>query len=239
MTDADARATALYDQLLASVAKAAPLDWTGCVVAHWPHVGSAYDGVVILGQALYGWPDDFDPHSFQDVSKRVDALDVIRGRNTDRDEPMDWIANHPVRRSPFWTVARLVTEALAASSDQPWFSRLAWANLYPVAPERGNPEGWLREAQNSHVGSLIETLMELLEARVVVALVGPYWWPAGSLLAFDILEARDRPLSRSGLIDGRAWVVGWHPGGASRRGYGPTAYAEIVVREARRLLAQR
>ncbi|MEP7378157.1 MAG: hypothetical protein ABI725_01190 [Chloroflexota bacterium] len=235
MRDAAPVAEELYDQLLASVGRSAPAESEARVVGHWPHVGSVYDGVVILGQAVYGWSDDFDPRTMTDYSARAEALRAIRARNTDRDEPMDWLATHRVRSSPFWTVARLVAEALTPVSSAPWISRFAWANLYPVAPEMGNPGGWLRAAQDPAAGALADALMTSLNARVVVALVGPYWWPTGTAPQFLHLEQQPRPLARSGIVDGTAWIVGWHPGGASRRGYPPRAYAEIIVNEARRL----
>lgn len=220
-----------YDDLLASVGASAPAG--ARVVAHWPHVGSAYDGVVILGQAVNGWPDDFDARSLTDAIARAEAIRVIRARNTDRPEPMDWLATSRVRTSPFWTVARLVAETLTPASDAPWFARFAWANLYPVAPESGNPGGWLRAAQDPHVGGLINELMGVLNARVVVALVGPYWWPTGNDARFASLEPRERPLALSGLVDGRPWIVGWHPNGASHRRFGPTSYARVIIDEAR------
>ena len=64
----------------------------------------------------------------------------------------------------------------------PWYARLAWVNLYPAAPEDppGNPCGPLREAQDTLVGDLLRDTVEMLGARIVLAMVGPYWWPAGS-----------------------------------------------------------
>jgi hypothetical protein len=70
-------------------------------------------------------------------------------------------------------------------------------------------------------------------SRRVIALVGPYWWAASS--HFRDLVPRPRPLLVSGVVDGTAWLVGWHPAGASRRGFPPRAYSEILVSEARRL----
>ena len=135
----------------------------------------------------------------------------------------------------------MVAEALAPDSDSPWYARLAWVNLYPVAPENppGNPGGPLREAQDPLVGDLLRAVVEMLHARVVIALVGPYWWPAGIAPYYSPLVEQPRPLLRSGVIEDRTWVVGWHPGGASRRGNGPAAYAARIVSEVHRLDATR
>jgi len=43
----------LYDRLLANIGERAAD--VGTVVTHWPHVGSAYRGRVIVGEALHGW----------------------------------------------------------------------------------------------------------------------------------------------------------------------------------------
>jgi hypothetical protein len=212
---ASAQAAELYQTLLSSVGALVPASDDTSVVAHWPHVGSSYDGLAIVGQALRGWPDEFDPAGFRSAASRTDAMAVIHRRTAGRTEPMDWLATSRVRNSPFWTVARLATEGLT-SGGGPWFSRFAWLNLYPLAPELGNPGGWLREAQDPHVGSLLRALINMIRARTVIALVGPFWWPTGSSPYFADLEHRPRPLIRRGAIDGRTWVVGWHPGGASR-----------------------
>jgi hypothetical protein len=179
---------------------------------------------------IYGWPDDFRASAFRTTEGRVEAIRIAQARNADRPDPLDWIATHSVRRSPFWTVARLAAEALEAA-DTPWYSRIAWVNLYPAAPEDppGNPGGPLREAQDPVVADLLRATIETLDARIVLALVGPYWWPAGAVADFATLAEQARPLLRAGVLDGRTWIVGWHPGGASRRGWGPTRYAELIV----------
>ena len=47
-----------YDRLLASVGARASEIGDRPVVTHWPHVGSAYRGLAIVGQAVWGWTDD-------------------------------------------------------------------------------------------------------------------------------------------------------------------------------------
>ena len=54
----DAEVVAGYDRLLASIGDRAADIGDRPVVTHWPHVGSAYRGLVIVGQAVYGWADD-------------------------------------------------------------------------------------------------------------------------------------------------------------------------------------
>lgn len=117
----------------------------------------------------------------------------------------------------------MVAEALEPATESPWYSRFAHVNLYPAAPDAppGNPTGLLREAQDPFVGELLAATVDMLAAARVIALVGPFWWPAGSSGALGTLTEEPRPLLRSGRLVGRTWVVGWHPGGASRRGWVP------------------
>lgn len=230
MRSTQADAVAAYDGLLSSIGERADAIGERPIVLHWWHVGSAYRGLVIVGQAVFGWPDDFPATTFRTSDGRAEAIRVAQSRTADRADPMDWIASNPVRNSPFWTVARHAADELEPG-DAPWYSRLAWVNLYHAAPENppGNPGGPLREAQDPFVADVLRATVDMLDARTVLALVGPYWWPTGSAPDFATLTEQPRPILRAGVIDGRTWVVGWHPGGASRRGWGPSRYAELVV----------
>ena len=107
-----------------------------------------------------------------------------------------------------------------------------WSRVGESARQSG---GALREAQDPVVADLLQATMHMLRARIAIALVGPYWWPAGAALPFTQLTVQSRPLLRSGQLDERTWAVGWHPGGASRRGWGPAAYADVLVGEVKRV----
>jgi len=154
----------VYDRLLASIGERAGAIGPRPLVTHWPHVGSAYEGLVIVGQALYGSPDDFAASQFQTPEGRAETIRISRARNADRPDPLDWIATSPVCRSPFWSVARMLAEELEEEGSQ--------ADVPCAGP--------LREAQNPFVGELLLETVEMLDAKRVIALVGPYWWPAGS-----------------------------------------------------------
>lgn len=176
--------------------------------------------------------------SIQDTRGRQSALEVTLSRSSGGgDEPLAWLAAHRVRNSPFWTTARLISETLEPEAEVPWYGRFAWVNLYPVAPADppGNPSGALRAAQDPLVGDLLQATVQMLKARTVIALVGPYWSLAGTVTPLSELTVQSRPLLRSGRLDDCTWVVGWHPGGASRRGWGPRAYADLSLEEVKRV----
>jgi hypothetical protein len=224
----------VLDRLLESIGgRAAEIDPTRIVI-HWPHVGRSYRGTVILGQSLYGWADDFPVGSFRDPAGRADAITVAQARNVDRPDPNDWLLEVPAatRNSPFWTASRLIADAVQPDGATPWYSRIAWVNLFPCAPAdpRGNPSGALKEAQDPFVGELLSAHVERLNATRIVAFVGPFWWPAAGPAGLADLPEVPQPLMRAGVdAAGRTWVVGWHPAGASRHGWGPARYAELII----------
>ena len=224
------RVEATYDRLLASIGDRSDDIGTRPVVTHWPHIGSAFNGLVIVGQAVYGWADDCQAADLRYPERRAAMIAAIQSRVA-RPEPLDWIDTHRVRTSPFWRSVRRFVEALEPDVEAPWFARFAWVNLYPCAPEDppGNPGGALKEAQDPIVGGLLRDVVEILDARRIVAVVGPYWCSAADGAGLADLPERARPLLRAGRADGRTWVVGWHPNGASHRRFGPAAYTDIIV----------
>ena len=195
----------LYDRLLASVGDHAADIGSRPVVTHWPHVGSAYQGHVIVGQAVFGWADDSQASDLQSAATMINS---IRSR-VDKPEPLDWIATHSRRNTPFWKMSRLVAEALEPAMNVPWYARFAWVNLYPSAPEDppDNPRGALEEAQRPHVGGLLRTVIEVLDARRIVAVVGPYWRSAAGSAGLAGLPEQPRPLLAAGRSDGKTWSL--------------------------------
>lgn len=107
----------------------------------------------------------------------------------------------------------------------------AWVNLSPAAPEDppANPGGALKEAQDPHVGPLLRAVTDWLDAKRVIAVVGQFRWSAAGPAGLSDLPEQPRPLLPAGRSGGRTWVVGWHPNGASHRGFGPAAYTDIIV----------
>ena len=201
----------LYDRLLASIGDRAADIGTRPVVTHWPHVGSAYQGLVIVGQAVFGWADDCQAIDLQSSANRTALIDSIRNR-VDKPEPLDWIATHARRSTPFWKMTRLVVETLEPDIDAPWYARFAWVNLYPSAPEDppDNPRGALEEAQRLHVGGLLRAVTDVLDARRVVAVVGPYWRSAAGSAGLADLPEQPRPLLAAGRPErhGRGSLAG-------------------------------
>lgn len=227
------RALVLYDRLLASIGERAAEIEPRPLVSHWPHVGTAYRGLVIVGQALRGWPDDWQASEARTAEGRQQILSMTRARNADRPDPLEWVPSHAkVRNSPFWAFSRHLVEVLEPDETTPWYARYAWVNLYPVAPESppDNPGGPLRAAQEPFVGALLNAVIDSLEADRVVVVAGPqFWQPAAVGAGLAGLANAESPLMAAGRAFGRSWVVGYHPKWASFQHYGATRYASLVA----------
>ena len=223
------------DELLAAISSRSGDIGDRPLTLHWPTVGTAFDhGVLVVGQAVFGWMNSWTTLDARDRDTRARIIAEAKDPFRALSDPMGWIDGHRVRNSPFWRVAHEVTNALAPG-DSPWFSRLAWANLYPVAPNdvKGNPGGALLEAQTRPAAAFLDAAIRGIEPRLVLVTGGPYVRPFVEPLGLGVLEPAGKPLYLTGRRGGIDWVVGMHPGGASRRGWGPGRYSELIITTAR------
>jgi hypothetical protein len=232
-----------YDRLLASVGRAAAKVGEERLTSHWPLVGKAFDhGVLVVGQAVYGWLPDWTALDATSPASRTAILEDTKASFADLDDPMSWIAGHRVENSPFWRTAHEVTDALVPDPESPWFSRVAWANLYPIAPGayKGNPEGMLRQVQTAPAGEFLGAVVDALAPRLVLVLAGPFIWPFVEPLGLGGLTRATPPFTLVGRLGaGVPWICGMHPGGAQRRGWPARRYAELIIAEAEKLGVQR
>lgn len=236
----DQRMAEAYGRLLACVGRVAAEVGDGRLTSHWPLLGKRFDhGVLVVGQAVYGWIPDWTAADATSAAGRSAILDDSRAVCSDRDDPMSWIAGHRVENTPFWRTAHEVTDALVPALESPWFSRLAWTNLYPIAPGdyKGNPEGTLRQVQTAPAAEFLAAVVEALAPRLVLVLAGPFIWPFVEPLRLGQLERATAPLSLVGRRLDTPWITGMHPGGAQRRGWPARQYAEIIVTAAQGLRA--
>lgn len=232
------RALEAYDRLLASIGDRADAIGPQRLASHWPHVGGDYRRLVIAGQALQGW----DPavtgarwHASDARTAEGRAVIIERTRTwfAEADDPVGVIATLSNRRgSPFWRLCRDLAERLEPEGRSHWYSRFAWANVYPVGPDEppGSPGGQLKEAQDSLVGDLLGAHLDALDARRVVVISGPaYWSHLADTPAFGSLPVREFPLLYGGRVDGRTVVVGYHPTYARRKHVGADDYAVKII----------
>lgn len=229
-----------YDDLLAAVGRAHERIGGRDLTSHWPLVGGAYDrGVLVVGQAVFGWIPTWKAADATTDDRRAALLADTREVFADRADPMSWISGHRVHNTPFWRTAHEVVDALTPG-PAPWYSRLAWANLYPIAPNdaAGNPEGVLREVQTGPAARFLDAVVEALDPLLVLVLAGPIVWPFVEPLGLGGLDRAEPPFTVVGRRQGRPWIAGMHPGGAQRRGWPARRYGELIVAKAVELGAQ-
>ena len=165
-------------------------------------------------------------------------ITLQRSPDSELDDPMSWIAGHRVENSPFWRTAHEVTDALVPDRESPWFSRVAWTNLCPIAPGayKGNPEGSLRQVQTAAAAEFLGVTVDALRPRLVLVLAGPFIWSFLEHLGLGSLTRSDAPFTLVGKRrDGVPWICGMHPGGAQRRGWPARRYAELIIAQAGRM----
>jgi hypothetical protein len=236
------QALAAYEAILDGVGARAEEMGPRPLVSHWPHQGSAYrsGGLFFAGQALDGWDSALSsarwwPADARTSSGRKRILAGTRSWHTDLDEPIQGVLQYPNRRrSSFWTLARDVVNALVPDSQDPWYSRFVWGNVYPIGYDKradfgmraGSPTGALKDVQDPYVGDLLDALVRMVDAKRIVIVSGPdYWREAEQSLDLGLAPAQF-PLISTGRSDGRSWVVGYHPTysrKAGKRLHGPGA----------------
>lgn len=224
-----------YGSLLHSLRSVTDQPPDAPMTSHWPVVGGNYNGdLLVVGQAVFGWIPQWRPRDLRTDRGIARILDETRAPLNDRDDPMSWITTSSHRGSPFWRAIRLIADGRTDSPTSSWHSRIAWTNLYPVAPNDppGNPYGQVRDLQTAPAAAFLEATVAALHPRLVLVVAGPLWWPFGDLLAMNAMRVEKPPLLRSDDRLGSRWVVGWHPAGAQRRGWRVGEYAQRVAEAA-------
>ena len=108
----------VYLRILEAVGARAADIGPGVIAAHWPFVGSDYQGLVIVGQALQGWDADQTPARWTATEAttpdgRHDLLRGIQEWARARHEPLWEVLRWGHRSgSPFWSMSRRLVPVL-------------------------------------------------------------------------------------------------------------------------------
>jgi len=209
------------------------------IASHWPFVGSQFSGTLIVGQALAGWDAEetgarwfaADATTQQGRARIVSATMAWAKA---RPEPMDEVQRWSHRRgSPFWGLSQRLMRILEPDA-QPWYSRHAWWNVYPLGWDRPglSPGPLLKAAQAEHVGGLFWDVVETLQAHRIVIVAGADWWPdVRQRLGLEHLQRRTTPILAAGRTRNVPVVATYQPGahlkGLTRDDFAVRIAAEI------------
>jgi hypothetical protein len=113
-----------------------------------------------------------------------------------------------------------------------WYSRYAWWNVYPLAPQRGSPAGLLKDVQRPYVAELFWAVVHELGVDRLLLVAGKDWWgEVRDLLGLRDLQPGSLPVIASGQVRGVKVVASYHPG-ARIRGLTRDAFADAVASSA-------
>ena len=197
----------------------------GEFVALWPLGGRQYargEGILFVGRAVNDWDSAFTFDKLTTQQAVGQQVLKLRGRTESIEGcPLEWASipspEYNPHRSAFWRVVRSVTEEVLGAGDQ-WHERIAYSNLYKIAPRGRNPSEWLCDAQAHDCAQLLELEIEHWRPRFVLIMSGVDW--AGPLfselgLGFTYLDS-DSIQAVFRLADTKCVVVP-HPQGKRER----------------------
>jgi hypothetical protein len=201
------------DALLTSVSSR---DW-GALSLLRTHVGAHYDQeLFVVGRATNGWGAPFTAADVTDPAGRAKVIEASQLR------AMDWVAaewsapkgKYATRRSAFWRVTRRVASGLGIEGPG-WSTRIAWSNLYRVAPAAGgNPSDPLCRAQEAACLDLLRQDLGTHRPRHVLVLAGENWFrPFGKGLGCVLTGVNEDAIDCLGVVGESKVVVARHPQG--------------------------
>lgn len=153
-------------------------------------VGRHYEGdLLVVGRAVNTWDGlQFYPDDLRDGKHATAFADQILRTATDGtgdNGPMKWVSDdwgasegYNTRRSAFWRIAYSTISELSSEkgAGNEWAERLAWSNLYKLAPaEGGNPSERLSMIQFSNCLKLFFLELEMLKPKNVLIMTGLDW----------------------------------------------------------------
>lgn len=188
--------------------------------AGWPAIGEEYvpgEGLLVIGRAINGLEEEH----------QLVSGDVVTGvRRFAESLGMAWLrcpANtkgYNSRRSSYWRVIEAVSRRVHPPSERWWGHRVAWSNLYKVAPTAGgNPRGEGRRRQEAAAIALMRLELNKLRPARVLAITGLDWLhPFAVGLGLDLVPVTGSSVLATATSGFSRWVVTCRP---ERRPEGP------------------
>ena len=147
--------------------------------------------LMVIGRATNGWKQ-LDTSSAAAFSREAEAafgspgFSWVSGDGGDLRSARDVL--YRLSRSPFWRVARRLLAALGEDASGRWGERIAWSNLYKIAPlGGGNPSNALCRAQIGPCRAILAEEIRRFEPTHIFMPVGWNWFESDGRYDFSRL----------------------------------------------------
>lgn len=182
--------------------------------------------ILVVGKATNGWVTD---------SRDLGVLFDERGKDRifNRESQMVWVKEeqggkgYNTNRSAFWRVVRRVSSDILSEED--WYNRIAWTNLYKVSFQKGNPNKALMSGQFWYCVEILKTELEFFQPDIVLFFTSDWEKPfLDTLFKKEELEQVSKlrwgkkPYQTSLLLEkktNRKYLTSVHPQGKSESGH--------------------
>lgn len=171
-------------------------------------------GILFIGKATNGW-----------ITKERNVDILFNGNDTERifarPDQMKWVKDYEHKKvgyntckSAFWRTIKKISSSVYEPLN--WNSRIAWSNLYKVAPfKQGNPTGKLRKLQLPYCRKILEAEIGLLQPRFIILFTSH--WDKDFLYSLNQEHTKSLESAEHGIkiyqIDGRYFISAPHPQG--------------------------
>ncbi len=132
-------------------------------------------GLLFVGKAVNGWTK---------IDTNIDSLFDKKTNNRifDRNDQIEWVHNnwgnkdgYNTKRSAFW---RLIVKVAETYYSDNWYKKIAWSNLYKIAPENGgNPSNKIKDSQREICIKLLKEEIKVLAPEYVIMLASGWEAP--------------------------------------------------------------
>lgn len=185
-----------------------------------PLVGPEYpqdenDGILFIGRAVNGWDM---PSSWNSAANTHDdsqlLIDDIFNSDQSIRETIIHHKDYSFQGSAFW---RMINRLSEQEYESGWYDKIAYSNLYKLAPFGANPNEGLKNKQKEICMTLLRKEIEILSPKYVILFTGEYW--AGAFLLFLCGGQLPKPKteqwgkyeSKSYIISGIKYILTEHP----------------------------
>ena len=175
------------------------------------------EGILFVGKAVNGWITNnqnvdnlFDTNNNERIFNRQDQIEWVNSLSGNT-------KGYNTKKSAFW---RVIKKIASDSYSDNWHKKIAWSNMYKIAPwTGGNPGAKMQKQQRKYCIDILKNEIETLKPEYVIMLTSGWEW-------FYIKELKkDNELNKIATVkwlkyestmytkDNVKYIVSYHPQG--------------------------